>query len=156
MISEADMPNEQGTIERRQFERITAHFEVRYHEIPAAEAEQLTKATGEYNDITAPVATKAVKDVMSVVTENISLGGLKIIGAKPFKEKSTLNLEMLIPGFPVPLKALAVVVRADAAVDGKYSAGVLFIGLNKEDIAKVERYVLLMKRAEIEKRNAKR
>jgi hypothetical protein len=85
------------------------------------------------------------------------LGGLKIITPKPLKEGATLSLEMHIPGVPLPIKALAVVVRSEIAAGqvGKHSAGVLFLAINKVDVAKVERYIALVKRAEIEKRNSK-
>jgi c-di-GMP-binding flagellar brake protein YcgR len=152
------MADEQGVIERRQYERITAQFTVAFHLVETGDAERMSRPGGEYKDITvAHAGTKMVKDVMTVVTENISLGGLKLVTPKPIKEGSTLGLELQLPGLPLPIKALAVVVRSEIAPNatGKHTAGVRFIAINKDDVAKVERYIALVKRAEIEKRNSK-
>lgn len=144
-----------GYLEKRQFERVTAQIKVRYHELDEAQADQMIKANI-YKDITHPGTEKpkAFKDVMTVVTENISVGGLKLVADKPFTEGRTLSVEMDLPGVPMAIKAIAVVVRAMpvAEVSGKFTGGLRFMAINKEDVAKVERYIALQKRAEIEKK----
>jgi c-di-GMP-binding flagellar brake protein YcgR len=64
-----------------------------------------------------------------------------------------MNLELTLPQAPVPLKCLAVVVRGSSQPqDGKYSAGVRFLAINKDDVAKLQRYIILQKRAEADRR----
>lgn len=152
------MANESGFIEKRTAERVSAKIQVRFEPIDEEVAEKLIQQRG-YRDLTQPMPanTRPLKDVMTVVTENISVGGLKLAGDRPFEEGKTLSIELLIPQMPLPIKALAMVVHCDPDRngEGKHTAGVRFLAINKEDVARVERYVAMQKRADIEKRNMK-
>ena len=146
----AETPSNQqsGTIEKRQFERVSTRMQVRFEEIAEAEADRLM-GDRSYKDLSLPDTRDVkVKDVMTVVAENISIGGLLIVGSRPFRAGQTLKMEITLPQTPVPLKALAVIVRAMEAAGGKHTAGVRFLGINKEDVAKIERYIFLQKKAE--------
>src|SRR5260221_3428419 len=126
------MPESNAYIEKRQFERVASRIQVRYKLIPDAEADKLA-ASSAYRDISLPASKdQKVKDVMTVVTENISVGGLMIIGDQPFKAGASMNLELVLPQTPHPLKALAVVVRgseapSQTALGPRYTAGVRFL-----------------------------
>jgi c-di-GMP-binding flagellar brake protein YcgR len=151
------MPDQNAYIEKRQFERIASRIKVTYQVIADAEVDRLV-TTKAYQDISLGDAGASkdmkVKDIMTVVTENISMGGMMIVGDQPFKAGTSMNVEMTLPQTPVPLKCLAVVVRgSDAAVGGKYSAGLRFLAINKDDIAKIQRYIILQKRAELDRRS---
>lgn len=149
------MADSNAYIEKRQFERVAARIQVTYHEIPEADAERLI-ASQAYKDISVPDPREIkVKDVMRVVTENISMGGLMIVGDKPFKSGQTVNVEMQLPQAPVPIKSLAVIVRGSEqpGPGGKYTAGVRFLALNKDDVARLERFIVLQKRAEQSKKS---
>ncbi len=150
------MANENGFIEKRVSERVAAKIQVRFEAIPDDQAERLIHERS-YKDLTQPMPanTRPLKDVMTVVTENISVGGLKLVGDKPFEEGHTLSVELILPQMPMPIKALAMVVRADRNRndEGRYTAGLRFLAINKDDVARVERYVAMLKRASIEKKN---
>lgn len=137
---------DQGFLEKRQHERITAHFRVRYRVIDGAEADALVSGT-KYKDITTgPVIVPmgGIKDVMTVVSENISVGGLMLTGPNPFKEGTSLSVELDLAGVPIPVKAISVVVRAPQKPNarGVYEAGVQFLAISKEDVAKVENFIV--------------
>lgn len=148
------MPDQNAYIEKRQFERVASRIKVSYQVIPDSEVDKLV-TTRAYQDISLGDSRDVkVKDVMTVVTENISVGGLMIVGDQPFKAGISMNIELTLPQAPVPLKCLAVVVRgSDAAVNGKYSAGLRFLAINKDDIAKIQRYIVLQKRADMDRRS---
>jgi c-di-GMP-binding flagellar brake protein YcgR len=144
-------PN-QAYIEKRQFERVAARIQVRYQIIAGEEADRLA-ASSAYHDISLPnVKDKSVKDVMTVVTENVSVGGLMIVGDKPFKGGASMNVELVLPQTPMPLKALAVVVRASdkpaqTPQGPRYTAGLRFLAINKEDVQRIQRYIDAQKKA---------
>lgn len=134
-----------GFLEKRQFERISARIPVRYMAVDLAEAERLA-ASNSYVDLTQPLAAAGkTKNVMQLVTENISVGGLMLVGDQAFQEGQTVAVELRVPPSPEPLRALAVVVRNMPSSAGKFTAGVKFMALNKADVARLERYVQLMK-----------
>src|SRR3954466_7977489 len=107
------MGDQQGFLEKRQHERLTAHFKVTFREIESAEADRLIRQNT-YKDITTPPVTGPgmIKDVMTVVAENISLGGMMLVAPKPFTKGSTLSVEFTVSGAPIPVKAIGVVARA--------------------------------------------
>lgn len=148
------MPDSSGHIEKRAFERVDLRIAVNYKVIQEAEMERLI-STKAYQDISLGQAqNQKIKDVMTVVTENISVGGLMIVGNEPFTIGSSIQMEMQLPQTPLPLKCLAVIVRSsESPVNGKYSAGVRFLGINKDDTAKIQRYIVLLKRADIQSRS---
>jgi c-di-GMP-binding flagellar brake protein YcgR len=145
------MPSEVGYIERRQFVRVPAKTEVRFREIDGKEADTLIR-TNTYKDITTLAPPRAgdplqVKDIMTVVTENVSAGGLKLVADKPFILGKSLSIELVLPAMPLPIKAVALVMYADSGKnpEGKYTAGLRFIGISREDVARVDRFINLRK-----------
>ena len=139
------MPEQNAYIEKRQHERLSTRIKVSYHIIAEGEAERLVKQQG-YQDI-------AAKELMTVVSENISAGGMMIVGEQPFVAGTSMQLEVTLPQTPLPLKCLAVVVRgSESAEAGRYSAGLKFLAINKDDVAKIQRYIILQKRAEMDRR----
>ena len=148
------MPDQNAYIEKRQFERMATRIRVNFQIISDTEVDRLV-TTKAYQDISlGDSRDMKIKDIMTVVTENISMGGMMIVGDEPFKAGISMNVELTLPQTPVPLKCLAVVVRgSDAAVNGKYSAGLRFLAINKDDVAKIQRYIILQKRAEMDRRS---
>ncbi len=134
-----------GYIEKRQFERVSARIPVRYMAVADAEAERLT-ASNSYVDLTQPqTAAGKTKNVMQLVTENISVGGMMLVGDQAFQEGQSVAVEMRVPPSPDPIRALAVVIRNFPEQGGKFTAGVKFMAINKADVARLERYVHLVK-----------
>lgn len=148
------MAEQNAHIEKREFERIATRIKVSYQIIADSEVERLMVGNS-YQDISlGDTRDMKVKDVMTVVTENISVGGLMIVGEQPFKVGTSMNLSLQLPQTPLPLKCLAVVVRgSEAPKGGLYSAGVRFLAINKDDVAKIQRYIVLQKRAEMDRRS---
>lgn len=142
------MPDQNAYVEKRQHERIATRIKVSYQNITNDELDKMA-ATSSYQDISLGESRDVkVKDVMTVVTENISVGGLMIVGEQPFKSGQSMRLELTLPQTPMPLKCLAMVVRgSENPRDGKYSAGLRFLAINKDDVAKIQRYIVLQKRA---------
>lgn len=147
------MPDQNAYIEKRASERLATRINVSYSIITDAELDRLA-STKNYQDISlGENRDMKVKDVMNVVTENISVGGLMIVSEKPLKAGLSMNLELQLPQTPVPLKCLAVVVRgSEMPQNGLYTAGLRFLAINKDDVDKIQRYIVLQKRAEIERR----
>ncbi len=155
---------ETGYMEKREEERVLAQFPVRFQEIEPAEAERLL-ASGAYSDVfftkNLNLDTAPVRDPRSAFTENISVTGLKLIGDlrvvgdKPLPKGLVLSLELEIPGVPQTVRALARVIWSNLAEgqEGRFEAGVFFIGINRMDVQKVERYVLLQKQAQNARKN---
>jgi hypothetical protein len=141
----------EGSIERRQFERVTGNFKVHFQKIEGPEADALI-SDNKYKDITAPLPKKAVgvRDVMTVVAENISVGGMLLVADQPFHEGDALSVELELGGVPMPVKSIAVVVRAPQSrnAKGKYEAGVRFLAINREDVTHVENFIAARKRGE--------
>ena len=81
--------NSDAYIVKRQFERVTTKIQVKYRLVADQEMDKLVASSVTYHDISLPVDKgQLVKDVMTVVTENISVGGLMIVGDQPFASGS--------------------------------------------------------------------
>jgi DNA-nicking Smr family endonuclease len=146
----------QEIAEKRSFNRLQASLDIKYRLVGAEEEAALKQ-----NDYVAPGAFKAhtteVQDFNTlangevVVSEDISLGGLKISVSNPMTEGMKLLLQVTIPGVPIPVNAIGEV-RWCRAVGDLWNAGLMFSGLNKSDLDRVDRFLLLQKRAQMAKR----
>jgi hypothetical protein len=145
------------TLEQRRYERMRASLTLKYRLLGADEAAALAKQ-GAY---VAPDAFKGntaetrdfnkLASEDSAVSEDISLGGLKLSTPLPLAEGTHLWLELQLPEVPIPVSATAEV-RWCREADGQWSSGLKFSGISKTDLDKVERFLVLQKRAQIAKR----
>ncbi len=140
-----------AALEQRRFERMRAGLQIKYR-LVVPEEEKLLVQQGGY---AAPEAFKAntpeIKDFNKVVTDDVSLGGLKIGAAMAMPNGTRLWLQMSLPDAPIPINAIAEV-RWNKPEGGQFAHGLKFVSVSKPDLDKVERYLVLQKRAEVQKR----
>jgi hypothetical protein len=142
--------------EKRSAERLQARIDIKYRVVDPEEEAEWRK-----NDYAAPEgfspdspeapAFSALANDEVVVSEDISLGGLKISVSKPVTEGMKLLLQVSIPGVPIPVNAIGEV-RWCQEVGDLWNAGLRFLGLSKADLDRVDRFLLLQKRAQMAKR----
>jgi len=157
-MSENEM---QANLEKRDDERIEATVKVKFHEIARDAADQalvsgdftevfasegLSKETAENQPEGAPEG--------AAFTENISISGLRLvgdlqlIGGKALAEGAYLTVEIQLPDAPIPVRTLATVIWSEVLQgEPKFKAGLFFVGINRHDVAKVARFLILQKRA---------
>jgi c-di-GMP-binding flagellar brake protein YcgR len=140
-----------AALEQRRFERLRAGLQIKYRPVGTDEEAVLVKQGG----YAAPEAFKAntpeIKDFNKVVTEDISLGGLKIGAAAPMPTGTRLWLQISLPDAPIAINAIAEV-RWSKPEGGQHAHGLKFVSVSKPDLDKVERFLVLQKRAELQKR----
>jgi hypothetical protein len=138
-------------LEKRRFERMRSGLQIKYRPVGPTEEATLVKQGG----YAAPEAFKAntveIHDFNKVVSEDISLGGVRISTPTPLPEGMRLWLQVGIPGVPIPVNAIAEV-RWSRQAGSLCSSGVKFESISKADLDKVERFLALQKRAAAEKR----
>lgn len=138
-------------MEKRRFERLKAGLQIKYRAVGPTEEATLVKQGG----YAAPEAfhshTPEIKDFSKVVSEDVSLGGLRISTPAPLPEGTRLWLQLTLPEVPIAVNAIAEV-RWSRAAGSLCSSGLKFVSISKADLDKVERYLVLQKRAEIQKR----
>jgi hypothetical protein len=151
-------PEFQGFLEKRDAERVAASLTVKYKLIEKAVADTLL-AQDTYGDVFAADLAKDAKqtgdEVKDAFTENISVSGirlvgdLRLVGGKALNEGDFVELEISLPDAPRPVRALALVVWSDADNQDpvRFHAGLFFSGINKQDVSKVARFLILQKRA---------
>lgn len=140
-----------AALEQRRFERLRSSLQIKYR-LVVPEEEKLLVQQGGY---AAPEAFKAntpeIKDFNKVVTEDISLGGLKIGAPMAMPNGTRLWLQISLPEAPIPINAIAEV-RWSRPEGGQFAHGLKFVSVSKPDLDKVERYLVLQKRAELQKK----
>lgn len=145
-----------GAAEKRGTERLQARIDIKYRVVDPDEEAEWRKndyATPKAFSADSPEASvfSALVDDEVVVSEDISLGGLKISVSKPVTEGMKLLLQVSIPGVPIPVNAIGEV-RWCQEVGNLWNAGLRFLGLSKADLDRVDRFLLLQKRAQMAKR----
>lgn len=140
-----------AALEQRRFERLRMNIQVKYRPVMADEESLLVKQGG----YAAPEAFKAntpeIKDFNKVVSEDVSLGGLKINAPVAMPSGTRLWLQLSLPDTPIAINAIAEV-RWSKPEGGQFSHGLKFESVSKPDLDKVERFLVLQKRAELQKR----
>ena len=97
-------------IERRKSERTITRLKVEAKEIESKDVEALFLEHA-YKDLSTleQGKNKAVKDAITVFTQNISVGGLMLISDEPFHEGAALAVAVHLADLPMPVHALALV-----------------------------------------------
>ena len=147
------MPQQQpsrGTLEQRQFERITSTLQIKYYIIEKDYADKL-QVDAAYKDTTLENLSKMDRPntPLQGVTDNISAGGLALVTDQPVSLGTYVVCDITMPNLPRPLRALAEVVRSDSK-EGKvidrtistYRSGLKIIAINKDDLKRIENYII--------------
>ena len=138
-------------LEKRRFERMRAGLQIKYRAVGPTEEATLIKQGGYAAPEVFHSHTPEIKDFNKVVSEDLSLGGVRINTPAPLPEGTKLWLQVGIPDVPIPINAMAVV-RWSRRNGSLCSAGLQFTSISKTDLEKVERYLTLQKRADIQKK----
>ena len=150
------MEMKSGWIEKRQSERVDATIKVTYYTI--AKEELVTAlADAAYQTSTVDHLPELAKRsaTLHAITRDISFGGMSLVGQDQFPEDCALQIQLYLPGQPIPLNLLAEVVRAvqesNSSTGSTFRAGIKILAINKQDVAKLDRFLLAEK---IRQRNA--
>jgi hypothetical protein len=143
--------------EQRRYERMRASLSIKYRLVGPDEEAALTKQGHYVPPASFKANTAETRDFNKLanedsgVSEDISLGGLKLTTPVALAEGTRLWLEVVFPEVPIPLNAMAEVRWCRPAGD-QWNSGLKFSGISKVDLDKVERFLVLQKRAQIAKR----
>lgn len=150
----AEISAVQGTakeiLEKRRFERMRSGLQIKYRIVGPTEEATLAKQGGYAAPEVFKANTPEIHDFNKVVSEDISLGGVRINTPFPIQEGTRLWLQVTIPGVPIAVNAIAQV-RWSRQAGSLCSSGLKFESISKPDLDKVERFLILQKRAQIEK-----
>ncbi len=143
------MTIQQGWMEQRKFERVAASLKISYRLLEEGEQNGILDLP-RYSQTTAEQLPHLSQKfhVYHAITRDISMGGMSISGEKPFTEGGHVEIYLQLPQYNVQLTLLSVVMRASSFFQtGKtmYSAGVKLLALNREDVARLERFLLAEK-----------
>ena len=147
----------QAYLEKRDAERVSARLQIKFQQIDKKEADRIL-GNGDFTDVfsSANLDGEVTEDgLKDAFTENISISGLKLtgdmrlVGGKALNEGAFLLLEIQVPDAPMPVRALANVIwsAADDSDPVVFHAGLFFVGINKQDVMKVARFLVLQRRA---------
>lgn len=139
-----------AALEQRRFERLRAGLTIKFRPVVIDEENLLVKQGGYAAPESFKANTPEIKDFNKVVTEDISLGGLKIGAPVAMPNGTRLWLQISLPEAPIPINAIAEV-RWSKPEGGQYAHGLKFVSVSKPDLDKVERFLVLQKRAAIQK-----
>jgi c-di-GMP-binding flagellar brake protein YcgR len=139
-------------LEKRRFERLRAALQIKYRPVVAEEEALLVKQGGYAAPESFKANTPEIKDFSKVVSEDLSLGGVRIAAPVAMPPGTRLWLQISLPDAPIPINAIAEVRWNKAESVGGFSHGLKFVSVSKPDLDKVERYLVLQKRAEIQKK----
>jgi hypothetical protein len=135
-------------LDKRRFERFKASLSLRFRIISPDEKLTLVRE-GKFAEPNAFSAwTAETKDLKQVLSEDISLGGIKIATPHPLPPKSELWINLMIPQVPIAMNSLAEVCWCRPIPGGgSYQSGLRFSAINKQDLDKVENFLKLQKSA---------
>ena len=141
-------------LEKRDDERKTVRLEIKFKLVEKDEANRILESDDFSHALTR--AESSSKDPHGAHTQNLSISGLKLVGdislvgGKALQLGDQLLVEIQVPDAPIPVHTLATVVWADSDDSDpvKFYAGLQFMGINRQDVAKVARFLVLQRRAQ--------
>ena len=139
-------------LEKRRYERLRAGLQIKFRPVGPTEEATLVKDGGYAKPEVFHSHTAEIKDFNKVVSEDVSLGGLRINTPMPLPTAMRLWVQVSIPDVPIPVNAIAQVMWSRQA-GSLCSSGLKFESISKTDLEKVERFLVLQKKAALEKRS---
>lgn len=138
-----------GWMERRLMERVAASVRVAYRRVPRAELRRLLDDPS-YRDTTSDRLPELAKSssVVHAVTRDLSVGGMSLTGAEDFPAGDAVAVYLYLPDAPSPVTVVAEVIRSDATGsegEGAFRAGLKILAINREDVMRLEKYLLSQK-----------
>jgi len=138
-------------VEKRRYERLRAGLQIKYRAVGPTEEATLIKAGGYAAPEVFRSHTTEIQDFNKVMTEDMSLGGLRINTPAPLPTGMRMWVQISLPEVPIAVNAIAAVMWSRQA-GSLNSSGLKFESISKLDLEKVERYLVLQKKANLEKR----
>ena len=140
---------ERGWMEQRRHERIATTLKISYRVLDDQER-SASLDHPHYQQTTAEKLPQLAQKshAYHAVTQDISEGGLSIMGERPFVDGVHVEVHLQLPQYNGPLKILAVVARASSFFElGKtvYSAGLKLVALNSDDMKRLGNFLLAEK-----------
>lgn len=139
-------------LEKRRFERMKAGLTIKFRVVTEHEEAGLVKQGGYAAVDSFHSHTTEITDFNKVISEDVSLGGLKISTTGAMPEGTRLWVQISLPDVPVPVNAIAEL-RWCTPMASAYVSGLKFLTISKADLDKVERYLVLQKRASVQKQS---
>jgi hypothetical protein len=146
-----------GGLERRVAERIDVKLGVTWAHLAKDESDKMM-VSGDYTDVFSIHDLHETVDEAAMerkaYTENLSVSGVRLVGdlrlstGEVMQEGWELLVSLDIPNSPMPVRALALVVWVAPGENGLMSTGLFFKGINKSDVEKVTKLLILHKRAQ--------
>ncbi|HVM32067.1 MAG TPA: PilZ domain-containing protein [bacterium] len=146
-MSAPQEPIRTGWMEKRQQERIDASIKVSYHLVPKEGLLEVMNQPA-YRDSTADHLPELSKksSVIHAVTQDVSMGGLSLVGQDPFPVSSALEVHLYLPAYPSPVTLLAEVMRSSPFASGvngqSHRAGLKILAINRKDVIRIEKFLL--------------
>jgi c-di-GMP-binding flagellar brake protein YcgR len=139
-----------GWMEKRQSERVDATLKVTYLTILK---EELAVALDDpaYRSSTVDHLPELAKRsaTLHAISRDISFGGMSLVCQDEFPEECALQIQLYLPGQPIPLNLLAEVLKTSSESSNTtgttFRAGIKVLALNKQDVAKLDRFLLAEK-----------
>ncbi len=151
------MDIQKGWVEQRKFERVSTTLAVSYKVLSHEEKKDAIDLP-RYKETKAEHLPNLSRKfhVYHAITRDISEGGLSLMGDQPFYLGDQVEIHMQIPQYKTQLTLLAEVLRVSSFLEtGKtmHSAGVKIMAINREDVVRLEKYLLTEK---LKQQNGKR
>ncbi len=139
-----------GWMEKRNLERVDATIKVTYMTI---QKDELVTALADpaYRSSTVDHLPDLAKRsaTLHAITRDISMSGMNLVGSETFPEDCALQIQLYLPGQPIPLNLLAEVIRSteesSSSTGTTFRAGIKILALNKQDVGKLDRFLLAEK-----------
>jgi hypothetical protein len=150
MTDPQPQPMRTGWMEKRLQERIDASIKVAYHWVPKEGLLEVMNQPA-YRESTADHLPELSKksSVIHAVTQDISVGGLSLVGQEPFPLNSALEVHLYLPAYPSPVTLLAEVMRSSVFSSGlneqSHRAGLKILAINRKDVIRIEKFLLEQK-----------
>jgi hypothetical protein len=138
-----------GWMEHRLFERVDATIRVTYRLVPQKELKSLLSDPS-YRDTTSDRLPELAKTsrVVNAVTRDLSIGGMALSGPEQLPLGDAVAVFLYIPDATSPVTIVAEVVRSESGGgtgETAFRAGLKILAINREDIVRLEKYLLTQK-----------
>jgi hypothetical protein len=143
-----------GFMERRVFERVVASVRVTYRLIPQKELMGLLSGPS-YRDTTSDRLPELAKTsgVIHAMTRDLSVSGMALSGPVQFPAGDAVAVFLYLPDAPSPVTIVADVVHSESTGgtgENAFRAGLKILAINREDVMRLEKYLLTQKLKEDE------
>ena len=143
------MTIQKGWVEQRKHERVAAALSVSYRILGQGENQDAVNQPHYKETKTEHLPDLSKKfHVYHAITQDISLGGMSIMGDQAFIQGDQVEIILQLPQYKSQLTLLAKVIRTGTFLQGgktMYSGGVQILAINQDDVKKLNNYLLAEK-----------